>query len=189
MGNHINSKYGKMYKDAYNMGLIEELRGLHPHTKEEFVVWKNIEDLAIPIISKIQRKKGILIKFTEEKLIDLIKNISIFFTYIYDADTTIINIKYMKKFDELMLQHDIHIIRPFMNNEMMAVTLQCILLGASLEEQGDEYMVDEYIFKNDHWVFPELIASTYYDDFFTMNLINESFSINWPSNNPLNIKE
>ena len=35
MSHYINSKYGEMYKKAYEMGLIEELRELHPVKKDK----------------------------------------------------------------------------------------------------------------------------------------------------------
>jgi len=209
MGYHINVKYGKMYKDAYNMGLIEELRELHPvnQTKpDEYRIWKNtirLEKWVMRWKLKLLDKgyfysHGRINKLSEEKLIDLIRNISIFFTYVYDSNDTILNMKYINKFDELMVQNGIvdvvdwggnpEVHRPYMNEDMMSATIQCILFGHSLEQQGNELLIEEYAFQKGYWQAIKASASTYYDDFFIMNLINESFSINWPSSNPLNSK-
>ena len=126
----------------------------------------------------------------------MIRNISIFFTYLYDDSSHPgVNKEYIKKFIELSIIYEIDILRPFMNIDMVSTTIQSILFGNSLEELGNEWILQEYAWHPRHWIFGIMDFKSMGDynrklteGFFTTTLINDSFSINWPRNNPLNCK-
>ncbi len=200
MGHYVNARYGEMYKAAYEMGLIKELRELHKLPNEPGIpvsdIWKSILtfeswmiNTKIPnMVKDLPHNK--LLKLSNDEIIDLIRNITIFFTYLYDDIW--LNAEYMKKFDALSIINGVDYARPYINEDMLSATIQSILFGCSVEQLGTKWVMIDFTFHRNFWVesTPSAqLASPNNEGFFTMALINESFSINWPRNNPLITKK
>jgi hypothetical protein len=213
MGHYVNARYGEMYKAAYEMGLIKELRELHklpddPKTEADRI-WKNLLTFESWMINtKIPKMvkdwpptskhspsfsfHNKLLKLSNDEIVDLIRNITIFFTYLYDDLSHGLNELYMRKFDALRVINGVDYVRPYINEDMLSIIIQSILFGHSIQQVGSNWVMDEFTFHRNFWVEStdsDQLASPNNEGFFTMTLINESFSINWPKNNPLIVKE
>lgn len=198
---YIHKKYGRMYKEAYSSGLIKEVIEFHQGVGKDKKVEKHtgyLDGVIRKLINLLKDddedgviiNKMVLIKLSDEQLSDLMRNIAMFFIYIYNDTSHDVDIEYLEKFDLLSKSYNVSLVRPFMNIDMIYAVLKTIVYGKDLESIGMDYILDEYTFHENFFVDPDLDDySEYYNDYFTMDFMNNSFSINWPKNNPLIVKK